>query len=54
VSAPTPRLAGLRFAVEDLERAKGTLRRNDVSWTASGATVLVAPERACGTLIVFS
>ena len=54
VSTPTPRLAGLRFAVDDLDRAKSVLRRNDVSWTASGSSILVAPQEACGTLIVFA
>jgi hypothetical protein len=54
LSAPTPRLAGLRFAVEDLDRVKNLLRRNDVSWTAAGSAILVAPREACGTLIVFS
>jgi hypothetical protein len=53
VSSPTPRLAAIRFAVEDLGRAKEVLRRNDVPWTASGASILVAPQQACGTLIVF-
>jgi len=54
VSAPTPRLAGLRFAVDDLDRTKNVLRNNDVSWTASGSSILVAPKEACGTLVVFS
>lgn len=54
VSAPTPRLAGLRFAVDDLDRTKNVLRNNDVSWTASGPSILIAPKEACGTLVVFS
>ena len=54
VSTPTPRLAGLCFAVGDLGQAKDVLRRNGVPWTACGSSVLVAPQQACGTLILFS
>lgn len=54
LGAPTPRLAGLRFTAEDPGRVKDILRGNDVSWTASGPSILVAPQQACGTLIVFS
>ena len=54
VSTPTPRLAGLCFAVENVARVKELLRRNDVSWTASGSSVLVGPQNACGTLMMFA